>query len=319
MYRREGSVMIPMGAMRGDGPPYVLDLLPACPWRPVDWRWQLACLRARGERRLRRLDDEAVRRAARFLRTIARLGRARAESHDPAVAAALRLHDVPDGWDRQAIECYILAGLDDSEIAARVGLPVETVEVYVELYFDVRSNLTSPDRVMFVAVDPEMRLHSGIAGPEVVAKLLAYTGGPLVTDVVLGLLADVPAPSTPPVPGPREWSDVAAGLRMLTALLTTPAEGKAAIAILRLYERMLEIERDEAARSAMPVSLPVLTALPDAILSSFLPKPAHASETDGPDPARIRPEPGEPGAIEQRSEGGPVDRGVGRTALRPAV
>jgi hypothetical protein len=257
----------------------LLDLSPDCPWRPAGWRWELAMLRVRGERRLRRLDDVWARRAARFLRHAARRGRAHAESLDPAVTAALRLRGEPDGRDRLAIECHVLTGLDVSEIAARVGLPVEVVAAYAELFFDVRSYLTAPDRVVLTAIDPGASLHDGTAGPAVVARLLSFIGGPLVAEAVLDLLAADPVREPPVLLGPSGGADIASSFRSILAVLSMPVDERSGPLFLRLARRLWEIERDESARSASPLAAPVMT-VSDVLASPIVPEAAPGNVWD---------------------------------------
>src|SRR5690349_17752318 len=106
-------------------PPDILDLSPRCPWRPPDWRWRLARLRAGGVRLLRESDDEWVRRVVGLLRS-ARTDGVRHPPHDArdhALDRAIDLHTRPDDTLRQAIEYRTLAGVTVDDIAARVDIP----------------------------------------------------------------------------------------------------------------------------------------------------------------------------------------------------
>jgi hypothetical protein len=259
----------------------VVDLSPACPWRPVDWRLRLARLRARGELQGRGLDDAWVRRAARFHRESARRGREFAAGRDAGLAAALHLLDDVRGRDRLAVECLLLAGLGDGEVATRLGLPADVIAAYAALFFDVRPLLASPDRIVLTGVDPSASLHTGTAGPEVIARLLSFNGGPLVAAAVLDLLAGGSSPSATAGIGAGRGADIAAGLRTLFTLHATPVDERSAPMFLRLHARLREIEAAESDRSTSPLHVPVVAAS-RVDISPIVPKSARENATDVP-------------------------------------
>jgi hypothetical protein len=153
-----------------------MDLLmcrPDNPFRPVDWRWQRACLLIEKRVRLRRWDDSWVRRVRRFQRTLTRyrgdLQHPRLTRLDSAVAGACWLRFLAEEGARTDVESSILNGQSDEAIAAQSDLPAATIEAYQALFFHVRDRLHCVDWLAaFVA---------GPAVAEQVAELILTAWG----------------------------------------------------------------------------------------------------------------------------------------------
>ena len=130
------------------------DLTPECPWHSPDWRWQRAGLRVETKsRRQLRADDDWVRRAARYLREL-RKGFDRAVRVDPDLAAAHQIAG-QQSFNRFEIESRILARQLASDIAFKCGLATSVVEIYEELFFDVRDQLDTPGWITHQVLGPK--------------------------------------------------------------------------------------------------------------------------------------------------------------------
>ena len=131
-----------------------MDFTEANPAHPADWRWQRAVLRV--ETRSRRqlgADDDWVRRAARYLREL-RKGFDRAVRLDPDLAAAHQIAG-QHSLKRFEFEARILARQPANEIAPRCHLATNVIEVYQQLFFDVRDRLDTPSWITHQVLGPK--------------------------------------------------------------------------------------------------------------------------------------------------------------------
>jgi hypothetical protein len=134
----------------------LVDLGAANPRRPVDWRWQRAGLMLElGLRWSRRRDDAQVRRAKQYRAALRRCrgeaDRRSLERKMPDVAGAVAIHE-GEPTTRGAVEARLLAGEPIEAIARRCSVPVEAVEIYEQLFFNVADRLTSTSYILFHAV-----------------------------------------------------------------------------------------------------------------------------------------------------------------------
>jgi hypothetical protein len=113
------------------------------PFRPLDWRWQLAVQLHAGDLppRCRDWADAPVVRAARFL----------AGRPDPVLAQALAVRDGP-ALDRSELEARLLAGQPEAAIATAVGLPRAVVRLSAALFVHVCDRLAARGWLLHHAV-----------------------------------------------------------------------------------------------------------------------------------------------------------------------
>jgi len=259
----------------------LLDFLPENPFRPLDWRWRLArALATRGGRPRRRWSDPWVRRALKYARALRRLGspiHPKLVRLDPDLAAALALRSAPAGPFRLALELRLIAGQDDATIAARTGLPVGVVAAYAATCYEARDLRPHPDALLFGVLGPGCFDGTGVTAEDLL-KALAYHGGSLVADALLG--AGPGGDLAQDNPGLADLLD------LLVAVQAVPVDGRTAPGLLRVHARAAELARARAADSAAAVTGAVaLTAmagrggLPDA---SILPAPDPLDEFAGP-------------------------------------
>ena len=105
------------------------------------------------------------------------------------MAAAGCLHDGSSRL-RLELQARLLAGQSPHEIAPRFQATPEAVAAYEALFFAVGDRLGARDYITFAAIDPGGLLVTGTPTTEVLIKLLAYHGGPLVAELVLAVLRD---------------------------------------------------------------------------------------------------------------------------------
>lgn len=179
--------------------------------RPPDWRWLRAVrLVEDGRRGSRRLDDDRVRKAVRFVRQVRRrLGdavRARLAARWPGVFKAHALFSTSPCWDRWELEARLLTEEPIDRIAARLCLDAQAVVAYHDLFFDVRHRLRSKDWIANHVLGQSARGGQAQADVGALLKWYAYHGGPLVLDSVLDYLRHPPAvPDRPERLGSEEF------------------------------------------------------------------------------------------------------------------
>ena len=139
-------------------------------------------------------DDDCVRDMWKFLlgqRARSARRRTQLASQFPAQAAALEIYERADPDQRLDLECRILAGQTDREIACHMGLTAATVAVYEQAFFCVRDRLTCLDWIHTTALDSgcrngltvierQMKARAFAAGPDGIDRLL--TGDPARRD-----------------------------------------------------------------------------------------------------------------------------------------
>jgi hypothetical protein len=179
--------------------PNPADWMPDSWFRSPAWRWARArCLSERRTRKRRAVDDEWVGRAVHYLVT-QRKGKPGyapmpPSGFDPAIEAALDLYRNTAPQRRWHVEALLLTTEPMEEVARLTGVPVETVEAYHQLLFDVRPRLRARDWVMLRAI--------GTIGPQGCVgqplgplwKLVAYTGSRPALEVVMAVTTDRPFP-----------------------------------------------------------------------------------------------------------------------------
>jgi hypothetical protein len=174
--------------------------LPDSPFRSPAWRWERATwLYEHGGRTDNRIDDEWVARARDFLAAGGRQAEARPtrrhRADDRHIQAGLDLRQADPPAARWWLEAHLLTGSPLGDVAHLCTLPVEVVESYHQLLFDVRQRLRATDWIMLHAVGTYC--WKGFAGLPVGAvwKWVAYTAGPRALEVVVALTTDAPLPS----------------------------------------------------------------------------------------------------------------------------
>ena len=166
-----------------------MDFRPDNPFRPVDWRWERARQLGSGQSPRCRWDNKLTLDASRFLRdqepAVGEFGGSGQVDGAREILGALQIRrGVPRRW--WELEARILAGQSDEEIGSTLGVSGSIIEAYESLFFSVREKLYASDWVMCHVIGP--KFYEGLSEQDIdiIWKLWAYRGGPLVLD---GLIA----------------------------------------------------------------------------------------------------------------------------------
>lgn len=147
----------------------------------VDWRWQrVKELHAAGRAPSRTKDDKWTRRAWHYQRKKATMhvnAESRLAEVYPAIHLAFKIFDDTHSMVRWIIEAGVLADVEPQTLADYLALPVEVIDAYEKLYFDVRSKLHAEGYITGCVIGP--LIASGIAAddPDGFWKILAFYGG----------------------------------------------------------------------------------------------------------------------------------------------
>jgi len=176
------------------------------PFRPPDWRWQLAQRLCEEDRRAAPCPDPWVRRAVDFLRRWRRLRRT---GDWPRLLRDGRFRDLfwlvfwkfeqPDRESRERAaalffdwECYILAGATAEQIEERLGMDGKKQQLYEKLFFDVRSRRKHPAVILRSVIGAPRSGGNGRLDWPVFLKTMAYFGGMAVVDHLLTPTGEMP-------------------------------------------------------------------------------------------------------------------------------
>jgi hypothetical protein len=237
-----------------------LDCMPTNPFRTPDFRWLRAShLSENGGRLHRKWDDRWIRRARDFLRQLNRLKRdlnhPRLARLDPAILGAYRVRFDNDERFRWQLEARVVGEQPIAQIAERTGPPVDVIDAYESLFFDVRDSLDATDWVATFVLGPRLYEGFGEQDIDLVWKLVAYGFGYYGLEALLETVY-----GEPPViglGGTELGAEVAAGFRRAVALRSVPITEATAPLLIRLHQRLWEIEREATSGSIVPVFRPL--------------------------------------------------------------
>jgi hypothetical protein len=206
---------------------------PADPFRPVDWRWRRAVYLVENNRPVSpRRDDAWARAAVRFYQELrqcqdeaARQGLAQ---RLPVIFQAHALYAGPPSLARWHLEARLLTPESFSEVAEKCATSPEVVEAYESLYFCVRDRLHIEG---YVVLQVLRKAHRGLteADVDVILKMHAYAGGPIVLDRLLDYFKSPPpeVPARPEQLGGAELQSLRDRLLVRASIVldTLPAVG----------------------------------------------------------------------------------------------
>lgn len=170
----------------------------------------------------------------------------RLASRMPGAYHAHAIWQRTDQDDRWVLEARVLADEDRQSIAHKMGTSPEVVFWYEQLFFDVRAYLDQRDWLVNRVLGPSV--HRGVTAREfdVLLKIYALVGGPVVVDALAGLTSGLVKKPT----GPEEldvfWAaDSRDVLRQKAALAarTLPVTRGTQTLIVEAHHRLLDIER----------------------------------------------------------------------------
>jgi len=228
-----------------------MNLWPASPFRPPDWRWARATELVLGLDRKRQWDDAWVIRSRQFLKAQRRVGHDvaghRVAREDLPVLGALSLKQ-GETRRRWEVEARLLAGQNDDEIATRIGVQPSDVTAYEALYFAVRDSLKASDWITFVAIGTRLDETSS-DDLETVWKSFGFHFGPLALDTLIAMSDG----SSAVVPDPA----LASQLKLAVTLATTPVTPENVKGWLRVQALARRIDHDQAEQSVSMVMKPI--------------------------------------------------------------
>jgi hypothetical protein len=185
--------------------------------------------------------------------------------------------DAPPRW---ALEARLLTREPLETIAAKSGLATEVVEAYEALFFQVRDHLQARDYILLQVIGPRAARGPRSYELDVLWKLLAYHGGPLLLDVMLS-----PIPPLDLV-APEAGSDVDTAVdemirgslwqKLLVAVTTLQLTSRNQVDVFRLYLRCVRLENRRARHQTNRNSLPAEVHI-KAYLEQFPPEVLESS------------------------------------------
>ena len=145
------------------------------------------------------IDDEWVLRALRFLKSPNRSGSTRvhrdSRRRDAPIVLALNLAQDADAKRRWQIESLLLTTLPMVELASRFDLPVDVIEAYHQLFFEVRPHLAAGDWIMSQAIGTSYA--DGFAGLPLgsIWKFFGFAYGARAVEIIVAVTTNAPLPS----------------------------------------------------------------------------------------------------------------------------
>jgi hypothetical protein len=206
-------------------------LRPSDPLRPPDWCWRRAVfLHDVGQPLPQGVDGALVEAALGLISELVRIGSQAVlpEPHesDTPLARAHAIYAGQRARQRSVLEAWILTGLPAERIAARCGLDEEVVQLYENVFFDIRDRLGDEGfithRVLDLWPPPAPTL-------DTVLKRFAFTGGPMVLEHLIELFGVAGSPDQVQL-SLRDRLSLAAAV----ASFLLPVTRKTAAPILRL-------------------------------------------------------------------------------------
>jgi hypothetical protein len=241
---------------------------PADPFRPVDWLWRWATNLIDGGKPLSVADDRAVREAAAFLRAWRGCqdepDRQRLALDMPALYGAHQLSLAADAFAKWEVEARLLTEESYARIAEKCGLTAEVVAAYHHTFFDVRDRLHAEGYVLHQVIGP--KAHAGLteADIDVILKMYAFAGGPLVVDALVRYYRDPPTvPERPELLPSAELQELRTKLLLKASILahTLPANAPGLKKMAVLAEAVKVIRSALRTDAAGPVPTPIEISL----------------------------------------------------------
>jgi hypothetical protein len=241
---------------------------PADPFRPVDWRWRWAAdLLDQGEP-FSVADDHAVREAAAFLQAWHGCeddaDRQRLALNIPALYGAHQLYLAAGAFAKCEVEARLLTEESYALIAEKCGLTAEVVTAFHNTFFDVRDRLHAEGYVLHQVIGP--KAHAGLteADVDVILKMYAYAGGPLVVDALVSYYREPPTvPERPELLPSAELQELRTKLLLKASILshTLPANASGLKKMAVLAEAVKVIRSALRTDTAGPVPTPLEISL----------------------------------------------------------
>jgi hypothetical protein len=239
---------------------------------PADWRWERArLLRENKMRASKRKEDPWVMMALRFQRELAnadsRVAFERLEHKYPTIYWSWYWHSDMNAHNRWTIEAYLCSGLAMVEIADRHNLPVDLINCYAHLFFDVVGKTRHIEYMLNSVLG--RNIHHGLLDKDVdlLWKLYGLLKGPLLLEKLIRQTSDLTAVTTETgiQAAMTQLIRDAIGIRTLYAAKTIPISYNQEV-IFALHTKLSEIEK---ADGNAPEASSVLLGAAKEIIGSF--------------------------------------------------
>jgi hypothetical protein len=209
------------------------------PFATPHWRWSRAVwLAKRFSRASERLDDWPTRRTYHFLRCLGRCQDQREQDEVrrdfPDLAGACSIYR-ENGNVRLELECRVLAGQTNREIAGIMSLPVPVIRTYERIFYCVRHRLHACDWVVLAATGNKFVTESGAPNIGAIARQFAFFGGPPILNMVLPCLLDGSTLSDDPLDLSTPAGRRTMRVRLAVQTMVMPTDEKTALEMLKLW------------------------------------------------------------------------------------
>lgn len=228
----------------------MVDCHPRSPFRPPDWRWQLASiLRQEGQQPSRRLNDPHVHAAMKFQEAYENCS-SRSEKmmlafRHPALHDAHSLKFKPsDDFQREEVEARILARQNNDEISAVTDFDPSAVEWYERLFFHVRDRLDKPSYVIHRVIGPGIHGSPSERDVGLWWKLIGYRCGPVVLESMVYLVREYRVESMDEYDHSIHTEDARKRRTLLAALTLQTRDPYQKMQLLELDARYQEVQRE---------------------------------------------------------------------------
>jgi hypothetical protein len=163
------------------------------PFRPTDWRWQRAQELVSGRRRFnRRLDDATIYRLVKFQKELKKAeagdenAYARMHDHSQDLYQLFMFHRLDDQY-RYELEARLLSGQTNEEISSRSNMTPGAVQLFHDVFFDVRSRLIHPSFIVNGVMGASVHYGLNAREYDLLWKLIGYGLGPIMLEDMMSM------------------------------------------------------------------------------------------------------------------------------------
>lgn len=235
------------------------DLARYDPTIPADWRWWRAEFLLAAADPYLAGNDAVIARAYEFLRYLTGGGRQPPAGTDQQyrdqedLAVAFQIYQT-GGTQRLELESRLLAGQTSEAIAQRMSLSVAAVDVFADLYFDVRPRLLSSDWIVRHAIRrwPSDSLDARLG---IVLKTFAYFGKEYLLEALLPYCTDGGVRLQQPSDLSTEAGRLDVRLKLSILIEVVQIDETNVMQLFKLHAGILEIERQRSAATTSHESL----------------------------------------------------------------
>jgi hypothetical protein len=225
--------------------------------RRTDWAWQRAInIDESNDSPPTRVRDTpagyaAIKLAMRFRsRLLSATGMAdfrQLQEQFPNIYAAYSLF-VSAGPDKCSLEANILTGRDLAEIALRCNMPFKAVQLYEQLFFNVRDKLDKPDYILHCVIRPLLLAGTTEMTIDMMWKIYAYYFGEHVLYAVQSTVTNPTRAQTMEGVGAAIRDDVVNTMCMQAAIAakTLRVTDKNQLRVLDMFSSYLEIAKENS-------------------------------------------------------------------------